>query len=136
MNKRPIVVLDTNMLMLMASGIPVLEQIEEELETKPRFIILKPVYEELVKLTSAEQVITRRRAILALNIVRNCCEVIVYELSQSERVDEAIIKFALENRAIVATNDRELRAKLRKLGIPEAYFREEAKRIKIEGYYK
>jgi len=46
------------------------------------------------------------------------------------------VRYALETGAIVATNDRILRRKLRELGVPEAYFREEGRRVKVEGYYK
>jgi len=136
-DKRPIVVFDTNMLLLMADGVAVLDHIEEELETKPRCVVIKPVYDEICRIaSSSNSVLLRKRALLALKLVNEFCEVVDYKLLNHEDVDSAIVRFALENNAIVASNDRELRKKLRKLGIPEAYFREESKRVKVDGYYK
>lgn len=122
------------MLMLAASGVRVFEHIEEQLKAKPKFVVLKPVYEELVKLASSEQSLIKKRASFALELVRRFCELVDYPCSPNMPVDDVIIKYALEEKAIVATNDKELRAKLRKLGIPQAYLREEAMRVVVEGY--
>ncbi len=132
-SRRPLVVLDTNMLMLAASGVRVFEQIEEELETKPDFVVLKPVYDELVKIATSYKSSTARRALLALRLAEQYCRIVEYTLRPGESVDDAIVNFALQHNAIVATNDRELRRKLRLHGIPEAYFREEARRVRVEG---
>jgi len=132
-SRRPLVVLDTNMLMLAASGVRVFEQIEEELETKPDFVVLKPVYDELVKMATSYKSSTARKALLALRLAEQYCRIVEYTLRPGESVDDAIVNFALQHNAIVATNDRELRRKLRLHGIPEAYFREEARRVKVEG---
>jgi rRNA-processing protein FCF1 len=132
-SRRPLVVLDTNMLMLAASGVRVFEQIEEELETKPDFVVLKPVYDELVKIATSCKSSTARRALLALRLAEQYCRIVEYTLRPGESVDDAIVNFALQHNAIVATNDRELRRKLRLHCIPEAYFREEARRVKVEG---
>jgi len=132
-SRRPLVVLDTNMLMLAASGVRVFEQIEEELETKPDFVVLKPVYDELVKIATSYKSSTARKALLALRLAEQYCRIVEYTLRPGESVDDAIVNFALQHNAIVATNDRELRRKLRLHGIPEAYFREEARRVKVEG---
>jgi rRNA-processing protein FCF1 len=119
--------------MLAASGVRVFEQIEEELETKPDFVVLKPVYDELVKIATSYKSSTARRALLALRLAEQYCRIVEYTLRPGESVDDAIVNFALQHNAIVATNDRELRRKLRLHGIPEAYFREEARRVKVEG---
>ncbi|MEM4762566.1 MAG: 30S processome protein Utp24 [Desulfurococcaceae archaeon] len=136
MSRRPVVVLDTNMLMLIADGIPVLDHIREELEAEPRFIVIKPVYDELLKIAYSNNGKIRKKALFAIEIAEKYCEITEYELRKNENVDDAILRFALENKAIVATNDKILRARLREAGIPEAYFREEARRVKVEGYYK
>jgi len=132
-SRRPLVVLDTNMLMLAASGVRVFEQIEEELETKPDFVVLKPVYDELVKIATSYKSSTARRALLAFRLAEQYCRIVEYALRPGESADDAIVNFALQHNAIVATNDRELRRKLRLHGIPEAYFREEARRVRVEG---
>jgi rRNA-processing protein FCF1 len=123
------------MLMLAASGVRVFEQIEEQLETKPRFVVLSPVLNELIKLSRTSAQSLRKQALLALELVRMFCEIVDYGNVETSSVDELIIRYAVENKAIVATNDRELRAKLRAIGIPEAYFREESRRVVVEGYF-
>ncbi|MEM1618201.1 MAG: 30S processome protein Utp24 [Desulfurococcaceae archaeon] len=133
--RKPIVVLDTNMLMLAASGVRVFEQIEEQLETRPRFVVLSPVLNELIKLSRTSAQSLRKQALLALELVRMFCEIVDYGNVETSSVDELIIRYAVENKAIVATNDRELRARLRAIGIPEAYFREESRRVVVEGYF-
>ncbi|MEM2025065.1 MAG: PIN domain-containing protein, partial [Desulfurococcaceae archaeon] len=107
-NSRTIVVLDTNMLILMASGVPLLDYIESALETKPEYVVLKPVYDELLKISNKEGSLDARRALFAIKIVEEYCKVLPYDLGGQESVDDAIIKFAVENKAIVATNDRAL----------------------------
>lgn len=122
--------LDTNMLMLLAEGVNVFEQIEEKLCTKPDYVVLKPVYMELVKLAESGKPSICRKARMALEIIPRYCRIVDYE---NGSVDELLIKYALENNAAVATNDRELRRKLRERSIPEIYLREESMRIEIEG---
>jgi rRNA-processing protein FCF1 len=132
-NKGITVLLDTNMLLIMANGIPVLEQIEEKLLTKPRYIVIKPVYDELVRIADSEKPSISRRARLALEIVNRYCEIVDYAVNPGETVDDAILRYASENNAVVATNDKELRRRLRSRGLPEIYLREESWRIDVEG---
>ncbi|ACL11672.1 PIN domain-containing protein [Desulfurococcus amylolyticus] len=132
-NKGITVLLDTNMLLMMANGIPVLEQIEEKLLTKPRYIVIKPVYDELVRIVDSEKPSISRRARLALEIVNRYCEIVDYAVNPGETVDDAILRYASENNVVVATNDKELRRRLRSRGLPEIYLREESWRIDVEG---
>lgn len=131
--RKPIILLDTNMLLLIADGINVFEQIEEKILSKPIYIVLKPVIEELEKLIKKGPPSLRRKARFALEIARRFCKIIDIETKPGEKVDNILIRYALENNAAVATNDRELRRKLRDIGIPEIYLREEGMIIEIEG---
>jgi len=130
-----VIVLDTNMLMLIASGVNVLEQIEEKLAVKPRYVVLKPVIIELEKLASSGRPGVSKKASFALEVVRRLCEVVEADAVEEKGVDELIIEFAEKHRAVVATNDRELRRKLRERGIPEIYIREDGFRVEVEGLY-
>ncbi len=130
--KAPKILLDTNMLMLIADGINIFEQVEEKLAIKPQYIILKPVLKELEKLANSDKPSIKRKALFALRIVRKYCEIVDVE-DYSKDVDEILIEYAQKHNAAVATNDRELRRKLRAKGIPEIYLREESMRIDIEG---
>jgi len=126
-----IIVLDTNMLMLIAEGINVFEQIEEKLAVRPRYVVLKPVINELKKLAGSGKPSLAKKAAFAIEIATRFCEIVNIEAEKS--VDDIIVEFAVKNNAAVATNDRELRRKLREKGVPEIYLREESMRIEVEG---
>ena len=129
--RKPLIILDTNMLMLIAEGVNVFEQIEEKLAIKPRYIVLKPVMKELEKLASSGKPGIARKALFAKQIAEKYCEIV--DVEKEGNVDDIILEYAREHNAAVATNDRELRRKLREKGIPEIYIREESMRIDIEG---
>ncbi|RLI12729.1 hypothetical protein DRO35_02370 [Candidatus Bathyarchaeota archaeon] len=61
------------------------------------------------------------------------CEILKVEKETSEEYDDVILRVAKHLRIPVATNDAELRKKLRKLGLPTIYLREKSKLV-IEGY--
>ncbi|KYH40221.1 MAG: PilT domain protein [Candidatus Bathyarchaeota archaeon B63] len=61
------------------------------------------------------------------------CRVIDVERGGDESYDDVIFRVAREMGAPVATNDAELRRRLRKAGIPTVYLRQR-NRIVIEGY--
>ncbi|MET1160730.1 MAG: PIN domain-containing protein, partial [Thermoprotei archaeon] len=128
--KKITIVMDTNMLMLIGEGINVFEQIEEKLAIKPDYVVLKHILKELEKLSRSNSPIIRRRAKLAIQVAREKCRVVDFD--DNLDTDTAIIEYALKTGAAVATNDRELRRKLREKGIPEIYLREESMRIDIE----
>jgi len=130
-----VIVLDTNMLMLIASGVNVLDQIEEKLAVKPRYVVLKPVVIELEKLASSGKPSVSKKASFALEVVRRFCKIVEVDAAEKKSVDELILEFAEKHHAVVATNDRELRRKLRERGIPEIYIREDGFRVEVEGLY-
>ena len=61
------------------------------------------------------------------------CEVLEVKKEASEKYDEVILRVASQLRLPVATNDAELRRRLRKLGLPIIYLREKSKLV-VEGY--
>lgn len=135
-DKRVRVALDTNMLMLMAEGIAVLDHLREELETEPLFIVITPVIKELEEIADSGKGKLRRQALFAIELARRLCTIVEYPLRDRESVDDALVRYALENNAIIATNDKELRSRLRSLGLPNAYLREESMRVKVNGFFK
>lgn len=135
-DRRVRVVLDSNMLMLMADGVAVLDHLREELETEPLFIVISPVIMELEKIARSSEGKLKRQATFAIELARRLCVIVDYPLKEGEGVDDGLIRYAIENEAIVATNDKELRSRLRMLGIPNAYLREESMRIKVDGFFK
>ncbi len=127
------VLLDTNMLVLIADGINILDQIEERLAIRPRYIVLTPVLEELRRIASNSRPSVARKARFVLEFVKKYCDIVDIDINEYRDVDELLIKYALRHGYAVATNDKELRRRLRENGIPEIYIREESMRIDIEG---
>ncbi|WP_440059017.1 PIN domain-containing protein [Thermogladius sp. 4427co] len=125
-------VFDTNFIVTLADYPYLLSQLEDLFaDSNYECVIPDIVISELEKIRSS---LGLAKARMLENIVRYLegkCS-IAY-LSKGQSVDEAIVSYALENHGIVATNDRDLRRKLRGAGIPCIYFREESKRIEIEG---
>ncbi len=122
--KRIAIILDTNMLLSIAEGINVLEKIEEYLETKPEYVVIKPVYDELVRLSKAGRPLLRKRARLALEVVKRNCRLVSYTYDREKSVDDLIVEYAQATGLPVATNDKVLRRTLRKRGIPQIYLRD------------
>ena len=129
------ILLDTNILMLIGRGIDIFTQIEELLDTKPEYYVIEPVVKELEKIIAHGGVRERKAAKLALELVKKKCRVIEISLSPHKSVDDLLLEIALREGFIVATNDRELRRRLREAGIPEIYFREEKQLLEAQGVY-
>ena len=129
------VLLDTNILMLIGRGIDIFTQIEELLDTKPEYYVIEPVVKELEKIVAHGGVKERKAAKLALELVKKRCRVIEISLSPDKSADDLLLEIALREGFIVATNDRELRRRLREAGIPEIYFREEKQLLEAQGVY-
>ena len=129
------ILLDTNILMLIGRGIDIFTQIEELLDTKPEYYVIEPVVKELEKIVAHGGVKERKAAKLALELVKKKCRVIEISLSPDKSVDDLLLEIALREGFIVATNDRELRRRLREAGIPEIYFREEKQLLEAQGVY-
>jgi rRNA-processing protein FCF1 len=73
----------------------------------------------------------RKQASLALKLAEKC-KVIEVEKSANETNDDVIVRTATEWKSPVATNDRELRRKLRAQAIPVIFLRSK-RRLELEG---
>jgi len=126
------VILDTNFLVLpLEERIDVLDQIRDLLGARPIPILLLESLEEALNKCVSSSPSERRLFKSALNLLDN----IAIESSGivQGKVDERILQFSIRRKAIVATNDKELRKRLRSLGVTVLYFREGKRRIEIEG---
>jgi len=121
--------------MLVGKGIDIFTQIMELLDAKPEYYVISPVVKELEKITAHGGIKERKAAKLALEIVKKKCRIIEVPLSPEKTVDDLLLEIALKEGFIVATNDRELRRRLREKGIPEIYFREEKQLLEAQGVY-
>ncbi|MCD4740210.1 hypothetical protein K8R43_03400 [archaeon] len=115
------VLLDTNILTLPQQyKIDIIQEIKA-LAPGKTLVTLEPIVQELKKLKEGrigKQMIDQGM-IQVKNFDREC-------------TDKAIIEYALKNKTIVATNDKELKEQLRKIKIPIIYLRSR-KKLEIEG---
>jgi len=129
------IIFDTNFLLLpFTEQVDILSQIEKILSIKFIPAILQSSIKELDNLKTKANPKLKKRIRLAKQLIKNF-SVINDEEIKGKSFDEkilAIVKIQ-DKRYIVATNDRELRKKLRDLGIPVIVFRIKDKRIYVEG---
>lgn len=126
------VILDSNFLFIpFQFRIDVLKELENIIG---RFepIVLSTTVEELKDLARDKSEKTRKQALLALEIAERCVLVGV-EKDPTETYDDVILRKSKEWSCPVATNDKELRRRLRKEFIPVIYLRQR-KRLELEGY--
>jgi len=130
---RVAVLLDTNMLMLLADGVRVLEDIESQLECAADFLCPESVVFELQEMARAGKS-GWRKAEWVLSHIDKICKVVE---SVEKRADTDLILLASSLKkqgrlVVVATNDRELRKKLREVGIASAYLVESEMRVECD----
>ena len=129
--KRVRVVLDTSILLLVYDMVPVLEQVEDLLETRPECIVPRQVVDELNRIAVSKDVHRSKAAKLALQLVKLYCKVVDIN---AKNADEAIINLVVNDPfAIAVTADRGLRKRLRKLGKPNIYYRRSMHGLMMDG---
>jgi len=122
------IIFDTNFLMYAVSyrG-DIFQKIVDAVESKIEKIILRPVYNEIQKLSVSGTIKVKRQATRVLEVIRNeklLFQIIDISLTPICAVDEAIVQYAKKNSGYVATNDKELKKTLRKSGIPVIFIRQ------------
>jgi uncharacterized protein len=125
------VILDSNFLMApFQFHIDIFEELEYLLQKKVDFIVPSSVKLELTSLSSRGGE-GAAEASLALQLASRC-RVVDVTLQPQETVDDAIVKAAQKLGAVVATNDIELKKRLRDINVPVVYLREKSK-LEVEG---
>jgi len=126
------VILDSSFLFIPPQfGIDVFEELEKVLNQHLEPIILSPTYKELQTISESGSTKSRRQATLALKFAQKCHQVAV-EKGDNETHDDVIVRVASEMGGCVATNDRDLRKRLRQLNVPVVYLRQKS-RFAVEG---
>lgn len=127
--KKCCVVMDTNMLLLLAEGINVFEQIDDLLLTKCEYIISSMVLKELEKIIHGKRDIERRKALFVLSTLKRLRDRYNIKIIEVDNygytVDDMLIDLALTMGCYIASNDKALRLKARRRNVPEIYYREE-----------
>ena len=125
------VILDSNFLMApFQFHVDVFEELEYLLQKKIDFIVPSAVKLELTTISSRGGE-GAAEASLALQLASRC-RVVDVTLQPNETVDDAILKAAQNLTAVVATNDIELRKRLRDINVPVVYLRDKSK-LEVEG---
>ncbi len=114
----------------MEFNIDVFEEVQNLLGKRVEFMLIKPVYDELWRLSRRGSKVGRQAA-YALGLAKRC-RIVDVEMKASESIDDAIARVAKDIGTIVATTDLELKARLRNINLPVIYLRERS-RLEVEG---
>jgi len=126
------VILDSNFLFIPSQfQLDVFEELGKLLGQQFDPILLSTTKNELQEITEKGSPKMRRQALLALRFAEKC-RLVRVEKDSKETHDDVIVRVAAEWRCPVATNDRELRKRLRNIGIPVIFLRQR-RRLELEG---
>jgi rRNA-processing protein FCF1 len=110
--------------------IDIFEETRRLLKRNIEFILLSSVKSELETLASSKGTKEGKQAGYALKLAESCSFIKVDD--HGEEADEVIIRKAKEWKALVFSNDRLLKKKLRDISIPVIYVRQKS-RLDIDG---
>jgi len=120
------VILDSNFLFIPRQfGVDIFEELQRLLEGLVRCVVPSPVVEELRLLRQEAKPSMRKKMDFALALAERC-ELIEEQVKHGETVDDALLRLAARWRCPVATNDADLRRRLRAEGLPVIYLRQRA----------
>jgi len=126
------VILDSNFLFVPSQfQLDIFEELGKLLGQQFDPILLSPTKNELQEITKKGSPKMRRQASLALKFAEKC-RLVPVDKGLKEAHDDVIVRVAAEWKCPVATNDRELRKRLRNIGIPVIFLRQR-RRLELEG---
>jgi rRNA-processing protein FCF1 len=111
--------------------IDIFEEMEKVLNRKFDPIITTPTCKELQKIADLSSSKLKQQATMALKFAEKCRKIHV-EKGRHELHDDVLVRVASEMRCCVATNDRDLKKRIRKLGLPVIYLRQKSHLV-VEG---
>lgn len=126
------VILDSSFLFIPSQfTIDIFEELAKILNRRFEPVILSPTCNELQKIAKSRSTKLRRQAAFALKFAQKCRQVDV-EKGDRESHDDVIVRVASEMTCCVATNDRALRRRLRRINVPVIYLRQKS-RLAVDG---
>jgi uncharacterized protein len=126
------VIIDSNALFVpLQFKIDIFHELECLLNRHFDLILPSAVKHELETLAGKGSPKTRKEAAYALKLAEKCRLVEVNAGSLMD-VDDVIVKLAAEWKAVVFTNDEQLRKRLRDISVPVIYLRQKS-RLEIDG---
>ncbi|KXB05296.1 hypothetical protein AKJ50_00975 [candidate division MSBL1 archaeon SCGC-AAA382A13] len=116
------VILDTNFLMIPEThNVDIFKELDRILDKKYELVVPEVVIGELNHLKEEGSASEKRAANIALQIADKA-----KRISSKKSADEEIINLAQEKKCVVGTNDKRLKKRLRKKGIPVIYLRQKS----------
>ena len=126
------VILDSNFLFIpLRFGVDIFEEFHRLLGRNVRCLVTTPIIDELRLLRTDAKPSFKKEVDFALSLAERC-EVMEISLDPGETVDDSIVKIASEGPFIVATNDAELRGRLREAGVSVVFLRQKS-HLEMEG---
>jgi hypothetical protein len=126
------VILDANFFFVPSQfNIDIFEELAKVLNQRFEPIILSSTRKELQGLTKSSSPKEGKQAQLALMLAEKCRSVSI-EKASDETYDDVIVRVAAAWKAPVVTNDREMRKRLRKIGVPVIFLRQKH-RLVLDG---
>jgi rRNA-processing protein FCF1 len=111
--------------------VDIFEELAGLLKQRYKPILLSPTYEELLKMAEKGSPKMRQQVSVALKLTEKC-HLVDVEKQVSEINDDVIVRVASEWKCPVATNDGELRKRLRHINVPVIYLRQKS-RLEMDG---
>jgi rRNA-processing protein FCF1 len=126
------VILDANFLFVPSQfNVDIFTELSNLLNRRYEPIVLSSTVQELQRLAESVSPKIQKQALLALKLSEKCRYVCVKK-SLKESYDDVIVRVAPVWKVPVATNDRELRMRLRKIGVPVIFLRQK-RRLEMTG---
>ncbi|MCG2896873.1 MAG: PIN domain-containing protein [Acidilobus sp.] len=128
------VVVDTNFLLTMAQGVIAPSSLNDAINASYELITTDAVAKELEAMSKGGDLLAREAGFALKLLERLGVQVLRVKAGSA---DESILTLAKElvqngDRVVVATNDKNLRRSVRRLGVPTLYLREEGLRLEID----
>ena len=125
-------ILDSNFLFVPSQfSVDIFKELENLISQRLDPVLLSPTHMELLKIVEEGSPKMRQQASLALKLAEKCHMVNVEQCFR-ETHDDVIVRVAKDWRCPVATNDRELRKRLRIISVPVIYLRQKS-HLEVEG---
>jgi rRNA-processing protein FCF1 len=125
-------IIDTNFLFIPSKfRLDIFEELPKLLGHNVEPVLLSQAYSELQKLAKSNSVKLSKQAQLGLKLAKKC-RIVEVERKGNESNDDLILRIAVEWKCPVATNDRELRRKLRSVGVSVVFLRQKSL-LAVEG---
>ncbi|NAZ31220.1 MAG: PIN domain-containing protein [Acidilobus sp.] len=125
---------DTNFLLMMAQGVIAPSSLNDAINASYELVTTDAVVKELETMSKREDLLAREAGFALKLLERLGVQVLRVKAGSA---DESILTLAKElvqsgDRVVVATNDKNLRRSVRRLGVPTLYLREEGLRLEID----